>query len=561
MLWHLVRGDLRRHRGLLGVWLLLSAGIAGVEGTAPFLVLDPEPASLFGFATVALNLATLVVGVVLAPIVIQSDAFVGSTAFWMTRPIAPLALAASKLLLVFAAGVGLPVALHAGVLAAADVPGRTIAMATAGSLLSRSVWMALTLAIAALTQTLPRYLVALGGFLSALVAVLVLGTSLMAMRVTEEVVAQRWTAPRPTADVVGIVLIVVALAAVAITQARTRQRRVAVAVGTIGVAAAVLVESQWSWPVFDPRLAPPAWSSNATAGRLWLDPASVEPERTAFPDRSRTLWRTLRGRAQVRGMPAGWAARVHLLGADVRLPDGSVISSRSGSPTYPPLTGDVASAVTDAARDALGVERIEAAYPQKAESLPLLVIRDDDFRRVAPSDAAYAARFEVMPTHYFVEARAPISRGLVFDGARYRLEAIHVERGPERVTLTAVESWVPSEFDSTVMTDRKFYLVHGGCRCAVELRDELGGGHLQVPWLPISLAVPSSSASRQRRLSYPHPFGTPADPYPVDDQWLSGAELLLVRADTYPPFERVLTIGHFPLKLPQPRTAGSEAQP
>lgn len=309
----LVRGDLRRHRSLLGLWLLLSAGAAGLEGVAPFLLLDPEPASLLGLATVALNLTTLVLGVVLAPIVIHSDAFVGSTAFWMTRPVAPLALAAAKLLLVFAAGVGLPVALNAGVLAAADVPGRTIARAAAGAILSRSLWMALTLAFGALTQTLPRYLLALGGFLSALVGVLVLGTSIMAMWATEEVVAQRWAAPRPTADVVGMVLIVAALAAVAIAQAVTRQRRVAVAVGTIGVAAAVLVESTWSWPIFDPRLAPPAWSSNAAAGRLWLDPASVEPERSGSPDGSRTLWRTLRGRAQVHGMPAGWAARVHLL--------------------------------------------------------------------------------------------------------------------------------------------------------------------------------------------------------------------------------------------------------
>ena len=93
MLWHMVRGDLRRHRGMLGLWLLLSAGTAGVEGAAPYLVLDPEPASLLGFATVALNLAALVVAVVLAPIVIQSDAFVGSTAFWMTRPIAPIVIA------------------------------------------------------------------------------------------------------------------------------------------------------------------------------------------------------------------------------------------------------------------------------------------------------------------------------------------------------------------------------------------------------------------------------------------------------------------------------------
>lgn len=560
MFWHLVRGDLRRHRGMLGLWLLLSAGTAGLEGVAPFLLLDPEPASLLSLAAVALSLATLVVGVVLAPIVIQSDAFVGSTAFWMTRPVAPIALAAAKLLVVFAAGVGLPVALNAGVLAAAGVPGRTIAMATAGSILNRSLWMALTLAFGALTQTLPRYLVALGGCLSALVGVLVLGTSVMAMWVTEEVVAQRWTAPRPTADVVGMVLVVAALAAVAIAQALTRQRRVAVAVGTIGVAAAVLVESTWSWPIFDPRLAPPAWSSDPAAGRLWLDPASVEPERSGSPDGSRTLWRTVRGRAQVHGMPAGWAARVHLLAADVRLRDGSVIHSRPGSAVYPPLPGDAASAMTEAARAALGVERIEAAYPQKAESLPLLVIRDAQFRRVAPVDVDYAARFEVMPTHYLVEARAQISTGLVFAGADYRLDAINVERGPESITLTAVESWVPSKFDPVVMSERKFYLVHGGCRCAVELLETHGGEHLQVPWLPITLFVPSSSATRQRRLSYPHPYGTPADPYPVDDEWLSGAELVLVRADTYPPFERTFVVQDFPLRLPQVRPAG-EAQP
>lgn len=256
-------------------------------------------------------------------------------------------------------------------------------------------------------------------------------------------------------------------------------------------------------------------------------------------------------------MPAGWAARVHLLAADVRLRDGSVVQSRPGSAVYPPLPGDAASAVTEAVRAALGVERIEAAYPPKAESLPLLVLRDDEFRRVAPVDGDYAARFEVMPTHYLVEARAPIATGPVFADADYRLDTLTVESGPESVTLTAVESWVPSRFDPMVMTERKFYLVHGGCRCAVELHDAIGSEHLQVPWLPITLFVPSSSATRQRRLSYPHPYGTPADPSPVGGEWLSGAELVLVRAATSPPFERTLVVQDFPLRLPQGRPAGA----
>ena len=102
------------------------------------------------------------------------------------------------------------------------------------------------------------------------------------------------------------------------------------------------------------------------------------------------------------------------------------------------------------------------------------------------------------------------------------------------------------------MTERKFYLVHGGCRCAVELHDGFGSTHMQFPWLPISLAVPSSASTRQRRLSYPHPYGSPVDPYPVDDGWLWQAQIVVVRAETYPPFERELSVKAFPLRLPQP---------
>jgi len=95
---HLVRHDIRALRLPLAAWLALLLAQAAVMAFGPGLI-DPEaPASSMRSFAGFLAGARLAFTVLLAVLIVQRDSPVGTTAFWLTRPIQPAAMAASKLI-------------------------------------------------------------------------------------------------------------------------------------------------------------------------------------------------------------------------------------------------------------------------------------------------------------------------------------------------------------------------------------------------------------------------------------------------------------------------------
>ena len=95
---HLVRHDIRALRLPLTAWLALLLAQAAVMAFGPGLI-DPEAPfaaiqSIAGF----LSGARLAFTILLTVLIVQRDSPVGTTAFWLTRPIQPAAMAASKLI-------------------------------------------------------------------------------------------------------------------------------------------------------------------------------------------------------------------------------------------------------------------------------------------------------------------------------------------------------------------------------------------------------------------------------------------------------------------------------
>ena len=86
--WHIVKKDLRALKWPLGLWILLiiaklGVGVAllnadGTEGIEWFNKMDALAKVLAAFEFVSF---------VLTAAIIQQDLLVGTTAFWMTRPI------------------------------------------------------------------------------------------------------------------------------------------------------------------------------------------------------------------------------------------------------------------------------------------------------------------------------------------------------------------------------------------------------------------------------------------------------------------------------------------
>ena len=95
LLRHVMWFDLRARRRELALWALV------LLAQAALLIIGPDPDPTAQYA-ISYDLGILIVRfgltIVLAALLVQSDALVGTTAFWMSRPIPRAALAAAKLL-------------------------------------------------------------------------------------------------------------------------------------------------------------------------------------------------------------------------------------------------------------------------------------------------------------------------------------------------------------------------------------------------------------------------------------------------------------------------------
>jgi hypothetical protein len=151
---HLLRWDVRRFRLLLLLWLLLVAVNAVLEGTWPAIAVAMASRSTVGLTGNLLSLAEVLFSVVLITLVIQEHSLVGTTAFWMTRPIPSRALLASKLVLLGAAMVLAPVLAVIALMGAYNVPAGEIAAVAAQSAFFWTLWLAIVMAFAALTPNL-----------------------------------------------------------------------------------------------------------------------------------------------------------------------------------------------------------------------------------------------------------------------------------------------------------------------------------------------------------------------------------------------------------------------
>jgi hypothetical protein len=149
---HVARKDLR-----LAGWLILIYGavVAGVTaGAVEWGISTAAVAPLPTFGLVLL-------GMVLFAILVQADSPARSDAFWASRPLYPLAVFSSKMLIAFLLLLGLPLLGQLVGLLAHDVAARDLPALLADSALSYSSWLGMAAVIAALTRDLRTYLVAL----------------------------------------------------------------------------------------------------------------------------------------------------------------------------------------------------------------------------------------------------------------------------------------------------------------------------------------------------------------------------------------------------------------
>jgi len=291
------RTDLRRLRWWLLLWAVALASATSVSVLKlDLLAGDAEMARRILGAQIQLLNAVTVIGWVLAARVVHADPLDGTTAFWLTRPIAPVRLFSAKIGLI----IGLFVLVPAGTMAlsagANGLRGTLALRFFAESALVHLVFVFAIVLLATLTRDIARLvlagIVASIGWLS-LHALLF--AALAPAPMLERALA------RYSGLLVGALLFCAGCCAIVAAQYLTRRSRRSFVAAVALVVATVAVIDLWPVNFFFPR--PPIAHAD-------LDPSAVSVSLAPLRvnDRSLRSHRTyLQTSLDAQGVPAGWA--------------------------------------------------------------------------------------------------------------------------------------------------------------------------------------------------------------------------------------------------------------
>jgi hypothetical protein len=552
---HLIAADIRRFRLLIIGMVLLMVSVAVLEGVRP--VVGTAVASV-ELVRSLLSVASNVLALVLVALVIHADALVGSDAFWMTRPINPWALLASKALLLGAVMIAVPVLCEAGLLAVYGVPAGPVARIAAQTAIFDALWLAAAMSIAALTTNLARFAAVLGALIVGLAAVVAVSATVMMARFDDMPPSfGGMTVSDPTAGFVSTVLMIVACGALVVVQYRKRSRRRSIGVGAVGVVLAFVAAVLWPWPFLRPRLEVPEWTQNASALSLSADPASVEfPAEGGFWGRG-AQWRGGRARVHLASVGSRWFARVSLRDASVLLDSGAALTSLSGGfGVAVPFAMSEEQPERVVLRELLQVQRLALAVPTRGESPIVLTMLTGEFARHAGASGSYRGRFQVDLLRDEIVAALPLRAGASIEEPYYRCVIDEIsQRDRGTLQVRAHESRANSSFDRRPDAQFAYYLRNSHAAEAV-------AGSLRVPadetpslfTAAFNVSHTSTSGIRGIVLHFPAPppDGLQGESIALDDEWIANAELVIVRTVPGGFVQRSLEIPRFTLRPAAP---------
>jgi hypothetical protein len=419
---HMLKKDFRYLRWMLIAWIALTIVDTLSRVMMPALTVGSER---FGnaapFWSLLLWLAYTMALFAFVSHQIQAEPLVGSTAFWLTRPVPRRALFQSKLLglLLF---IALPGLIAEGLLMAAfHVPAGSIVRSLMEQALSM-LGLLLILAFAStVTSNLVRLLLLIIGtiivlFVAALVASIVwqptMDPNMMRPNVPQD----------PTAGLVGSVVLAIGVA-FAIWRHYARRRR-AVAIGLFLIAGAVSIAAEALWPgvsLFggEPTLSG-AWARDASISRLHLRADAGLPGRWVNETNAYNIGAGHTGERVMRqiaaplvldGLPAEYTISPFTMDARLQFEDGRVIRGNRSFPRN----------VTVSARTgAMLPVPYRGADAVRNEEWPVLMTAPaDELSRAGTRAGHYAGTFECLVTKHDRLGVLPLTPGAtVTDGPR-----------------------------------------------------------------------------------------------------------------------------------------------
>jgi hypothetical protein len=553
---HLVKWDVKRFQILLALWLLLVAASAALEGAWPAMAVAMAARQTVGITGNLLAIAEVLFSVVFIALVVQEHPLVGTTAFWMTRPIPPRALLASKAIFLGAAVVVSPVIAEVVLMIVYGVPAAQIATVAAQSALFWTSWLGIIMTLAALTPNLAKLALVIGGSIMAIVVFIVITIAILFDRMNDEPpLSGGGDTYDPTSDFARTVIVITAAIVLLMVQYRTRARARAIALGVAGIVIASIAGRAWPWPLLKPRAVTPTWAADPAMLHLsaLADTVHVEKDVPTFNDRP-NFWKVTRARVTLSDIAPGWSADISVREASIRADGGGTLTSRIHGYRGNIGTNDVQEVPSRyVIRRLLGVDRIADNSPADRAGVAIVhYAREPELRQIAPATGAYDGRFQVMLTRYDIEAILSLRSGVAHRNGAYNLTVDRIRQSQNRAWLVVRESSAESVFDRQPRSRILFYLRNRSTAEAVEGSPyELRTDVTLARVLPFAFGVAEGENAgfrpRAMTIQFP-PTYDDQSLIALDEDWLAQAELVIVRSTEGGEVERRLAIADFPIR-------------
>ena len=560
---HLLKTDLRRFCVLIATWVVLWIASTTLDIARPITTANPRLVVALGTAAALVWVAALLLDVILVSLVVHAHPLVGSDAFWMTRPIPPVTLMLSKIVLLSALFLVARTLGDIAIMAIYDLPAGWIAKVAAETILTRAMWLLALMTGAVVTRTLAGVGLIWGAALLSLALFLVIAGLIVSSRMEAEGVGAvgggfasqsiglgNENGGGPIAGLVFQLLTIAAGLALLVVQYRVRLRRYSVVAGVAGLLVAYAMSTYVPWPDLHAEPALPEWATAPGALNPAADPASVTFDAERGWIGLERQWRMGRAAVSLGTVPAGCLPNLRVERATVALGGGPRLESGKleyGQPAI--LDANEPAQERKVLRDVLGVARLlDFNPPGSPPILPMIVaLRESDFVAQTGKAGSYSGVFEVTLTRYEIAATLPLHRRALFQDGSYRFlieEVRHSGGLALRVRTSSANSWL----DSSPPRPRAYYLRNRRRGEAVVLMSR----SLLQSWVPLGMTSGSAEAVGSG-------FGVDASvltlppSLPIDESWTADAELVIVRTTEGASVSRSLELPRIELRATAPR--------
>lgn len=575
---HLLRWDVRRFRWLIAAWIALVSLSAVLQGLTPVLDVAGGHEGPVQLAVVLLLLARLVLGATLVARIIQAHPLVGTTAFWMTRPIPAGALMTSRVVLLAVLLVVIPALADAALMAAYHVPPAYMVRSLIDAALMRAAGATFVAGVAAFTATLGRFAVVSAAFVVATAITINLAVLVSLWRASgaramltsgETVLTMGQTRGDATADIVALAFFVGAGGLLLRAQhGRAPLRRTVpagIAIPLIAAALSVL----WPWHILHTHADAPSWANGAALSLTGTpDSVALDAEAVLAPSHpdadALERWRTARAEVHLRQLPGGWLAMARLWDGTLDFGNGRMVSRPNGFGATLPSGRFESRPVHQTLLDVLGVTAVGGFNLPRVDKAVILHIPERELPP-GPVTGTYRGEFELELLQVTAAAALPLRTGATFQEGALRIVVDDVRYSDPGIVARARVSDADSGLDRRLRPSFTLFLRNARTREAVAANFPALG--YDYPMVQVGLTggwsiyLPGSggfSARAQRirfQSSYPElaiasPFAERPRRVNVTPAWMQDAEIIVVRTFPGGSVRRTLEMDGVTLKTP-----------